>query len=259
MKLEKKHSLYERSVQNPSSDIDFINDKFKELTGRNPLTIREDFGGTGYLCCLWSKQSKKHEAFVIDLDDEPMDYGKANHYSKLNKEQQSRVKYIKDNVLNTKISTDVVVAFNFSYFIFKERNVLVDYFKRVRKSMKKDGVFFLDLFGGSECYSPIEEETDHGKFTYFWDLESYNPITNEVLYYIHFQEKGKAKKRCVFTYDWRMWSLPEIRDCLHDAGFKDTVIFWEGDDDDGGGNGEFYPSEKEEQCDSWVIYIAAYN
>jgi len=29
------------------------------------------------------------------------------------------------------------------------------------------------------------------------------------------------------------------------------------DDEDGDGNGEFYISEKEDNCDSWVIYIAA--
>ncbi len=259
MKLEKKYSLYEKSVQNPAGDIDFINEKYEEINNKKPLIIREDFGGTGYLCCLWAKQSKKHKAFVIDLDDEPMDYGKSTHYAKLSSDEKKRVIYRNDNVLNTDVSADVVVAFNFSYFIFKKRQVLIDYFKRVRKSLNKNGVFFLDMFGGSECYSPLEEETNHGKFTYFWDLESFNPITNEVLYYIHFQEKGKSKKRKVFTYDWRMWSIPEIRDCLQEAGFEDTIVYWEGDDDDGGGNGEFYPSEKEEQCDSWVIYIAAYN
>ena len=53
-----------------------------------------------------------------------------------------------------------------------------------------------------------------------------------------------------------MWSIPEIREILEDAGFKHTVVYWEGDDDDGGGNGEFDVCEETEQCDSWVVYLA---
>lgn len=247
-------------MQNPQGDIEFINDKFKELKGRSPHSLREDFGGTGYLCCEWVKSNSKNTASVVDLDPEPMEIGKDRHYSKLSQGEKKRVQYHEKNVLEvSKMSADVIVAFNFSYFIFKKRNDLLAYFKEVKKAVGNDGVFFMDLFGGSECYSPLEEETDHGKFSYYWDLDSYNPITNEVMYYIHFQEKGKSKKRCVFSYDWRMWSLAEIRDLLVDAGFENTVVYWEGDDDDGGGNGEFYPSENEEQCDSWVVYLAAYN
>ena len=33
--------------------------------------------------------------------------------------------------------------------------------------MTEDGVFFLDMFGGEECYGPLEEETEHDGFTYF--------------------------------------------------------------------------------------------
>ena len=257
--MDKKYFLYERSVQNPEGDIEFINEKFYTIAGRWPLALREDFGGTGLLCCEWIKQGKQHRASVVDLDPEPMRYGKKNHLKKLPRPLREKVSYHQMNVLDAvAVRSDVVVAFNFSYFTFRRQQELLNYYAGVRKSLRAGGVFFLDCFGGSECYAPIEEETAHDGFKYFWDLESFNPINNEVVYHIHFKEKGKSKKR-VFSYLWRMWSLPEIRDILHQAGFKHTVIYWEGDSEDGEeGNGEFEPAEDVEQCDSWVVYIAAY-
>lgn len=260
MNIEKKYSFYEQSVQNPQGDVEFITEKFKEIRGKMPLSLREDFGGTGYLCCEWVKQGPQTNAHVIDLDPEPLNFGKKKHWAKLNDAQKEQVEYHQLNVFNAQdVQADVIAAFNFSYFIFKKRTELVNYFKQAKAAIKPGGVFFLDLFGGSECYSPVEEETEHDGFSYFWDLDSYNPINNHVMYYIHFQEDGKSKSEKVFTYDWRMWGLSEIRDALHDAGFERTLVYWEGDDDDGGGNGEFSPTEHVEQCDSWVVYIAAYD
>ena len=261
MNIDKKYSLYEQSVQNPESDIEFINEKFAEIRGQRPLSLREDFGGTGYLCCEWVKQGPKYSAVVIDLDQEPMNYGKKCHWKKL-KSGKKRVHYRNLNVLDaTSVNTDVVVAFNFSYFIFKQRQELLEYCCKVRESLKPGGVFFMDCFGGSECYSPLEEETEYQSFKYFWDMESFNPINNDAVYHIHFKEKGGGKNKRVFSYDWRMWSLSEIRDILHQAGFQNTLVYWEGDsedEDDEDGNGEFESCEHAEQCESWVVYIAAY-
>ena len=262
MNNDEKYSLYERSVQNPETDIEFINQKFADIRSQKPLTLREDFGGTGHFCCEWVKQGPQHLASVIDLNPEPLGYGKKHHRSKLEKNQRKQVHYRQMNVLDpATMKTDLVVAFNFSYFIFKQRRELLAYFTQVRNSLKPEGVFFLDCFGGSECYAPIEEETQHDGFKYFWDLDSINPINNHVIYHIHFKKKGKAKYKKAFSYDWRMWSLPEIRDILEEAGFQHTLVYWEGDSEDGdeGGNDEFDACEHTEQCESWVVYLAAYN
>ena len=44
---DKKYFLYENSVQNPEGDIEFINEKFSTVRGKYPISLREDFGGTG--------------------------------------------------------------------------------------------------------------------------------------------------------------------------------------------------------------------
>ena len=100
------------------------------------------------------------------------------------------------------------------------------------------------------------EETEHDSHSYFWDCDDFNPLTNECQYYIHFKVNGQKHEK-IFSYDWRMWSIPEIKEILLDAGFSNVITFWEGEDEDGDGDGEFYVSRKEENCESWVTYIAA--
>lgn len=256
---EEKYRLYEESVQNHEGDIDFINKNYKLLYDKAPLTLREDFGGTAVLACSWTTQSPNHKAYAIDFDQAPISYGVENHYSKLNEDEKNRMTYIKGNVLDTQnYKADVIVAFNFSYFIFKRRKELLEYFSKVKDGLSTDGVFIIDLFGGTDAREPMVEETEHDDFSYFWDCENYNPITHECQYAIHFKtSNNNTKFRDVFTYDWRLWGLAELREILEDAGFKETRAFWEGEDGDGGGDGEFYITNKGENCESWVTYIMA--
>ena len=65
--------------------------------------------------------------------------------------------------------------------------MLLDYFKKAYDGLKDEGAFFVDIFGGTECRQELVEETDRGKFTYFWDCDNYDPVTSEVQYYIHFK------------------------------------------------------------------------
>ncbi|MCB9059905.1 MAG: class I SAM-dependent methyltransferase [Halobacteriovoraceae bacterium] len=255
LSVEQKHALYESSVQSTTADIEFINKEFMRIRGREAHILREDFGGTGKLACEWTAQSSEHKAFAVDLDPEPISYGRQTHFQQLSKEDQTRMKYIEANVLDSHdFKSDIIVAFNFSYFIFKKRNELLDYFKMVREGLSEEGLFFVDLFGGTECRQELLEETEHEGFSYYWDCDKYNPITSECLYKIHFKKDG-VMYHDVFTYDWRFWGLQEIRDIMIDAGFSDTVAYWEGDDEDGSGDGEFYVSDNEENCESWVTYI----
>jgi hypothetical protein len=255
-----KYRLYEASVQNPEADINFINREYKRIFKKAPLSLREDFSGTGLMACTWGKQSINHTAYGIDLDIEPITYGLDHHYLPMTEDEQKRVKIIKGNVLsNYQFSTDVTVAFNFSYFLFKRREDLLTYFKQVRKHMKKDSAFFLDLFGGTDTRKELIESNRHKMHTYFWECSKYNPLTSECMYYIHFlKHETKTKYEKVFKYDWRMWDAREIQDVLESAGFKNIQIYWEGEDENGEGDGNFKPKNKADNCESWVTYIMAW-
>lgn len=253
-----KYEYYRRSVQSPENDVEFFSKVFRELKGREALSFREDFCGTHSLSCEWVKLGDKHTAVGIDLDPEPIAYGQKKYFSKLKEEQKKRLEVVQANVLQEGISkTDIVSASNFSYFIFKERQLLLKYFRNAYLNCKDDGIFLVDCFGGPKCQEANEEETEHEDFSYFWDQDNFDPITNYALFHIHFQVKGFAKMEKVFTYDWRMWSIPEIREVMTEAGFRKTHVYWEQSDENGDGNGEFERTELGEECEAWIAYVVA--
>ncbi len=253
-----KYYYYEKSVQNPSNEVEFFTEKYKEIRNKTAKTLREDFCGTAAISCEWVKQGKDYYSWGVDLDQEPIDYGMENHLQKLNDDAQKRVTYINGNVLDTNTpKVDICFAFNFSYFIFKKRSELITYFKAAYNSLEKDGVFFIDLFGGPDSQTEMTDVIEHKGFKYYWECQKFNPLTNECRFAIHFKRKGEKKRNDVFVYDWRMWFTSELRDILSEAGFKDIITYWEGEDGDGGGDGEFYPTDTAENCEAWVTYIAA--
>ena len=253
--LELKYQLYENSVQNCAEDISFINKEFKRLRGQRPTYLEEGFSGTSALSCQWVQQSHQHKAVAIDLDPEPFKYGKEHHYQNLTNKQKKSILFLQKNVMDKQdVLVDVATAFNFSYFIIKKRAELLKYFRRVHNTLSSDGIFFVDIFGGSEARKPMEEETEHDEHSYYWDCDFYNPLRNEVEYYIHFKYQGK-KYRKVFKYDWRMWSPMEVIEVMQEAGFSEVLTWWEGTDENGEGDGIFTVSDREEQCDSWIAYI----
>ena len=253
-----KYELYSKAVQSADGDVVFLRKVYRELRNKEPRILREDFCGTFSLSCEWVKLNPKHLAYGVDLDPEPIEYGKSNYLPKLKEDQQKRLTLIEANVLEPGLPRpDIAIAMNFSYFIFKTRDLLRSYFANVFKSLPKDGIFILDLFGGSLCYDENEEVTKHKGFTYYWDQAGWDPVTNFATFYIHFKLNGHRKKERVFTYDWRMWTIPELREILLEAGFKRTHIYWEGTNKAGGGDGKFSRTEKGESCQSWIAYIAA--
>ena len=42
-----------------------------------------------------------------------------------------------------------------------------------------------------------------------------------------------------------------------EAGFSKATVYWEGEDEDGEGNGEFTPDGKGEADLAWIAYIVA--
>ena len=252
-----KHVLYEQSVQCVDAEIDFVDATFEALRGRKAKTIREDFCGTTNSSCEWVKRRDDNIAYSVDLDPDVLEWGKNNKISKLTEGQAKRVNIIEANVLDVDVEAiDAVLAMNFSYWLFKDRASLLDYFQRVYGSLVDDGVFFLDSFGGYEAFREMEESTKQDGFTYVWDQAHYNPITGEGLFHIHFKFKDGSQLRKAFTYDWRVWTLPEIQELLSEAGFS-PAIYWEGTDEDGDGNGIFEETREGEADAGWIAYIVA--
>lgn len=254
-----RHLLYERAVQCVEAEIDFVDDTFKSLRGRKPTTLREDFCGTANTSCEWVRRRKDNRAWGIDLDPDVLAWGNTHRLAPLKPHQRERIEIIQDDVLTAKTPrVDAVLAMNFSYWIFHTREQMKAYFSKVRSCLTSEGVFFLDAYGGAESMSEMEEETDHGDFTYVWDQARYNPITGEFDCHIHFKFPDGSKMKHAFSYHWRLWTLPELRELLKEAGFKRVLVHWEGTDPDTDeGNGVFTATEIGEADSAFICYITA--
>ena len=266
-----KHVLYEASVQGVDADLDFITGVYRRRRNKLPRLIREDFCGTALLACEWVRRNGNNRAWGVDLHQPTLDWGIEHHVSKLSESAQRRLTLINDNVLTVKTPrVDILMAQNYSYWVFKERRAMLDYFRRAHEALKPDGAFCLDLFGGTESMVEVAEETkiegcrgaDGTKvpdFTYVWDQAKFNPVTNEILCYIHFELPGKRQVRRAFTYDWRLWTVAELRDLLEEAGFASSDVYTEGwDEKEEEGDGVFRKRTKFENQEMWLAYIVAW-
>jgi len=251
-----KHELYQESVQDTETEAAFLTRIYKKLRGRPAESLREDFCGTALLCAEWVKK-KERTAVGIDLDASVLEWGKKRHLAKIG-EPGDRVTLLQQDVrAKVKGTFDVTVALNFSYFIFRTRDDLRGYFKGVRSSMKKDGLFFIDAYGGHESWRECREPRRLKGFTYVWDQSKVDAIDNGVVNHIHFKFKDGSKLEKAFTYVWRLWTLQELRELLAEAGFSRSTVYWEDADDDGEGTGVFRPKAHAEQEQAWVAYIVA--
>ncbi len=256
--LADKHVLYQGSVQVPEADVEIFENIFMKVRGRRPMTMREDFCGTGYLSCTWVASDSQRRAIGIDLDRPTLDWGLAHNVAKLTPAQRKRIELIEGNVLDgLGNKCELTCALNFSYCVFKTRDLLRQYFVSVRERLTDDGVFLTELYGGTEAVIELEEERKCKGFVYVWEQEKYNPITAETLCHIHYRFKDGSKLKRAFTYDWRLWTIPELRELLLEAGFAKVDVWWEQVDEDGEGNGEYTPTECEDNQESWLVYIVA--
>jgi SAM-dependent methyltransferase len=253
------HELYELAVQNVEFEVDFIDRAWRAHRRRLSSTLREDFCGTFAASVEWVARRPTNIAMAIDLDADVLAWGRERNLAKLSKEDHERLDIRNENVLQNRIEkVDTVVAMNFSYFIFKKRTELVEYFRSVHRSLVKDGLFIIDAYGGSDSFREIEEERHLDGFTYVWDQNHYNPITGDVVNYIHFRFPDGSQMRKAFTYHWRLWTLPELQEALADAGFRTSTVYWEGTvQKTGEGNGKFKPTRRGEACEGWIAYIVA--
>jgi len=252
-----RHLLYEQSVQSPEADIAFFLDLYRDRNGREPTLVREDFCGTARLCRLWVEGGEKRRAVGVDLDPTVLAWAREHNQAALGP-RADRMLLIKADVRTvTAPRADITLAMNFSFCVFKERAELLRYFRVVRRSLNPGGLFMLELYGGTEAIVTCEEEREGEDFTYHWQQARYNPLTAETLCYIHFYFPDGSRIRRAFTYDWRLWTVPEVREALLESGFERVRLFWEQTDRAGDGTGEYLETTEEENQETYLVYIIA--
>lgn len=254
-----RHELYQLSVQDAETEISFILDTWNELRDRPAEVLREDFCGTALAACEWVRRDASHYAVAIDIDGAVLDWGREHNAIQLNLEQQQRLELIEASVLDVDAGiADIALAMNFSYWLFHDRPALLEYFRTVHEGLVDDGIFFLDAYGGYDAPRELEEPREVDGFTYIWDQASFNPIDSHMTCHIHFEFADGSRLEQAFSYHWRLWTLPEIRELLLEAGFSQVDIYWEGTAENGEeGDGIYTPQLVGDADAGWVCYIVA--
>ncbi len=257
-----KYLLYQSSVQNPVYEVNFMRRVYRKTRGRSPLLLREDFCGTAVLACEWVRMVRGGRAVGVDLDENTLQWAAENNIAQLGSKAERLELACCDVLTAENYESDIVAAFNFSYCVFKEREILLSYFRKVHETLNSTGIFFLDLYGGPDAQVIQEESREVDEeglcFRYVWDQARYNPVTGETVCHIHFDLPGGNRIERAFSYDWRLWNLPELKDLLREAGFEKIDVYWEGTDHSTGeGNGAFRLSRKGDDSRSWICYLVA--
>jgi SAM-dependent methyltransferase len=243
-----RHALYEIAVQRPEVIVGFV-EELAEATDRRPIKrLREDFCGTANLASFWVADGDDHEAVGVDLDAEVIDWAERRNRKPLGGAGE-RLTLIEGDVMTTETPpADALVALNFSYCIYHDRAALLAYLRRAHANLAPGGVMLCDTFGGPESIKPSLDVRHFSGFTYQWEQRAFDPVTNRIDCRIHFRFPNGSTMRDAFSYHWRMWSIPELREAMAEVGFTQTGVYFEAEDG-------FIDDPGEEELDAWVAYV----
>jgi SAM-dependent methyltransferase len=254
-----KYALYQRSVQDPEGDVERARRIFRNRFGRDARSLREDFCGTAALSCAWVAAHREHRALGVDIDPEPLAWGRAHNLSALDADAAARVELVRGDVRAVRRApVDLLFAYNFSYFLWKTRRELLRYFRIARRNLRPEGLLLLDAYGGPEAHQTLREKKAIDGFTYEWEQGSFDPVSHATTCFIHFRFRDGSRLERAFRYDWRLWSLPELRELLREAGFSDVWVLWEGTElATNEPNGVFRRVERAPDDPAWIAYVVA--
>ncbi len=252
-----RYDLYQRSVQDAPADAALIAAEYGRIRGREPRSLREDFCGTAALACEFVAGGAERTAVGVDLDPEPLAWGRERNVAALEPDARSRIRLVESDALDGEEPADVIAATNFSYWIFETRPLMRRYFRQAREALNPGGLFFIDAYGGSDCHEEKEYARDERGFQFIWDQVAYDPVSGHMDCAIHYRFPDGSRMRNAFRYSWRFWTLPELREILDEAGFARVRLLWEGADENGDGNGRFEEVETGSPDETWIAYLVA--
>lgn len=249
-----KYHAYEIALQSPEVDVELLQQIYKQARGRKAAHLREDFCGSAATLRAWLQQGAKFTGEGYDIDAEVLEWGRRHHFARMGrraKRAELRHADVRERSLR---APDIRCAFNFSYWLFHERGEVLDYFRNARADLGEDGVFVVDLHGGGEAFSEEPQITDCGGFELICHQTDVRPLDHTANLALHFRFPDGSVLRDAFKYRWRIWSLPEVRDLLREAGFTDIRCHWQIDEDE---ETQYELTDHGHNDPAWIACLAA--
>jgi SAM-dependent methyltransferase len=262
-----RHALYQLAVNAPIAHIEFIRKVYRSMRKREPRVLKEDFCGTALMAATWAQRSPHNRAIGVDLDAEALAWGRRHNLERTthnnthdparNHDLTRRVTLVHADVLeDSSHRADIVCALNFSYNLLLARHQLLAYLANARRNLLPGGLFLLDCIGGTEAVIDFSEERRCHDFTYIWSQQGFNPLDHSAECSISFAFPDGSRLEPAFAYRWRLWTMPELRDCLAEAGFTGLRIFWEYSTD--AGDARHVEIDREQNQEIWLAYVVAW-
>ncbi|MDX2115288.1 MAG: class I SAM-dependent methyltransferase [Planctomycetota bacterium] len=255
--IPNRYDLYELAVQEPGIQTRFL----RALHGGRPTTLCEDFCGPASLARHWTLLDERFIGAGVDRDAEPLAH--ARRRAAQQGLDPQRLEFVRADVRRTRVRADIIAAFNFAVCELHDRASLTAYLRRVRGRLLAGGVFVADLYEGGAGTVGLTEASalirvGDARWRYQWEQRSADPLTGMVENAIHFlpARRGTPALRDAFVYRWRLWSVPELRDALREAGFARTEAYLSyGDAIDGDGDPVPMPAEGAAAEPGFVAYV----
>lgn len=261
------HDLYELCVQSPDHLVPLL----RAIHGGQPRVLAEDFSGTAALCRAWANSGHDFRAIAVDRD--PAVLVRAAHPRVL-----TLTADVREGERLRGVQADLVFAGNFSIGYLHTRAELMDYLRLARHRVGADGVFVCDTYGGASAFVPGVVERAHpvpagrypgvaagSRVLYCWEQQEADALTARVTDVLHFrlESPGAGGPEIVaewpgaLTYHWRLWSVPELREAMAEAGLTRTAVYATVPDAvDGDGVAYIEPVEGQDVGESFIVLVA---
>lgn len=269
--------LYRWAVQDPETQATVLQLMFDRLRpGKTAAVLREDFAGSAAESVAWIALREGRQALAIDLDGPTLDWAAARARRILG-DYAGRIRFMTADVLSVQPPdvppADLIAVLNFSICYFHDRAALRAYFQHAHRCLTADGLLVLNVFGGAASVQPgtqtypitpkprLATEAAIPPFDYHWEQRRYDALSARLDCRIHFSlpnpddPENPLRINDAFCYDWRLWTLPELRELLMEAGFAEVQV-WRHTYDPA--SGVFLgPVTTLVDLDSWVAYLVA--
>lgn len=247
-----RFDCYELCVQSPRHITTFL----RNLHGNDPRTLAEDFCGTAAVSRRWIADARRArlDASAIAIDLDPATLAKARALAARESVADAITLLEQDAVpaggglsvrptSSSSLPADIIFVGNFSLGYIHDRPTLLRYLRHCKSRLDAanhgfgsggHGAFVCDLYGGAGAFRLGGLNRKHpgrGRETihYAWKHESADPLTGLVTNSISFriEEDGEitAELPLAFTYHWRLWSIPELKDAFAEAGFLRVDLY----------------------------------
>lgn len=248
-----RYDLYELTVQSAPAAAALL----RAIHGGSPQILGEDFAGTGAVSRAWvARAGGGGGASAIAVDTDP---------EALKRAATPGVTMMCADVRAAKAPADVIFAGNFSIGYLHERAELIGYLRHARGRLRPGGVFVCDTYGGESAFLRGHVHREHPgpggrRIRYTWEQREADPLTGMVTDVLHFRvQQGREielELRDAFIYRWRLWSVPELRDAMHEAGFARTEVYDKVPDaQDDAGEVYVQPAEAEDLEASFIVCV----